>query len=265
MRCPFPGIDPYLERPEIWPDFHDGLIIYIREALQPLLRPRYAALTRDRLYVVERERPIWPDVSVVRTSEPFGHEAGGTAVAVEPDEPQILELHPEEVRETLIHIIEPAAGNRVVTSIEILSPDNKVSGPGRDSYLQKRDELWQAGANLVEIDLLRGGKPTVKIPAERLESPKWRYLVAVTRRHPSRYELYAFPLEERLPRARIPLAGEDPDVTLDLQAVYQRCWDAGPYPELLRYDEPPPGSLDDREIEWCREILRGAGAASAES
>ncbi|MCA9222727.1 MAG: DUF4058 family protein, partial [Planctomycetales bacterium] len=28
MRCPFPGMDPYLEQPEIWPDFHDRLITF---------------------------------------------------------------------------------------------------------------------------------------------------------------------------------------------------------------------------------------------
>ena len=58
MRCPFPGMDPYLERPAIWPDFHDSLIIYLREVLQPMLRPRYAALSQNRRYVVESDRPF---------------------------------------------------------------------------------------------------------------------------------------------------------------------------------------------------------------
>ena len=26
MPCPFPGMDPYIERPAIWPDFHDSVI-----------------------------------------------------------------------------------------------------------------------------------------------------------------------------------------------------------------------------------------------
>jgi hypothetical protein len=65
MQCPFPGMDPYVERPELWPDFRDSLIAAIRGLLQPVLRPRYAALTRDRLYVVESERAIRPDVSVI--------------------------------------------------------------------------------------------------------------------------------------------------------------------------------------------------------
>lgn len=47
MPCPFPGMDPYIERPVIWPDFHDSLIIYTKAALQPLLRPRYLAVSED--------------------------------------------------------------------------------------------------------------------------------------------------------------------------------------------------------------------------
>jgi len=250
MRCPFPGMDPYLERPEIWPDFHDSLITYIREALQPRLRPRYAALTQDRLYVVEHERPIRPDVSVVRTDSDAGGVA--TAVAVEADTPLVIEVVEEAIRQPVIHIVEPAAGNRIVTAIEILSPDNKTPGPGRDSYVRKRAELWQAEAHLVEIDLLRGGERALRVSAERLERlPAWCYVVSVSRR-PSQCELYTFPLEQRLPRIAIPLAHDDPDVVLDLQATFNRCWEAGPYPELLRYHQLAPGSLNSAQSAWCR-------------
>ncbi|MFV2068700.1 MAG: DUF4058 family protein [Pirellulales bacterium] len=251
MRCPFPGMDPYLEQSEIWPDFHDSLITYIREALQPMLRPRYAALTQDRLYVVEHERPIRPDVSVVRTDS--NEDAVATAVGVEADRPLVIGLSEEEIREPVIHIIEPAAGNRIVTAIEVLSPDNKTSGAGRESYLRKRNELWQSEAHLAEIDLLRAGQRVLRVSAERLErEPAWCYVVSVSRR-PSQCELYAFPIEQRLPRVALPLAHDDPDVVLDLQAAFTRCWEAGPYPELLRYNDAPPGDLSADQIAWCRE------------
>jgi hypothetical protein len=253
MHCPFPGMDPYLERPEIWPDFHDSLITYIREALQPMLRPRYAALTQDRLYVVEHERPIRPDVTVVRTDscEP----SAATAVTVEADRPLVVEVVEEEIRQPLIHIIEPAAGNRIVTAIEVLSPDNKTPGAGRDSYLRKRAELWQAETHLVEIDLLRSGERALRVSAQRLEQvPPWCYVVSVSRR-PSKCELYTFPLEQRLPRIAVPLAHDDPDVVLDLQATFTRCWEAGPYPELLRYGATAPGHLDSIQSAWCRKRL----------
>lgn len=260
MQCPFPGMDPYLERSEIWPDFHDSLIAYIREVLQPLLRPRYVAVTRDRLYVIESERPIWPDVSVVRTSAEVRTKDNRHAFQMDCDTPLVVEMFREEIREPLIHIIEPAAGNRIVAAIEVLSPDNKVSGPGRDSYGQKREELWEAGAHLVEIDLLRGGQPTVRVSEEKLHDlPRWRYLVAVTRCWPPQYELYTWGIDRRVPRVSIPLGGEDADVALDLQTAYQRCWEAGPYPELLRYSAPPAGELDQDELALCRQLLNNAG------
>lgn len=259
MPCPFPGMDPYLERAAIWPDFHDSLIACIRAELQPMLRPRYVAITQDRLYVVESERPIRPDISIVRTSSRERAESGAVAV-LEPDAPAVFEFWTEELRAPLIHIIEPAAGNRVVTAIEVLSPDNKTAGAGRISYQRKRDELWTGGANLVEIDLLRDGDRTVRVSPEKLDSLRpWSYLVAVTRRWPSREEVYAIPLARRLPRVAIPLAEDDRDVPLDLQATFTRCWNEGPYPELLRYAEPPPGTLARDDVAWCEETLKSAG------
>jgi hypothetical protein len=216
MICPFPGMDPYIERPAIWADFHDCLIVAIRTALQPMLRPKYAALVQDRLY--------------------------------------------EEIREPYIQIIEPAGGNRLITAIEVLSPDNKVAGAGRKQYLKKRREFRSARANLVEIDLLRFGKPTVRIGAAELAALQpWRYLAVVTR-WPNREEVYPVALQNRLPRLAIPLTPQDQDIRLDLQAVCARCWQEGPYPELLRYDGPRPGEMTPQELPWCSERLRQAGS-----
>ena len=214
MSCPFPGMDPYIERPEIWPDFHARFVTFLCGLLQPVLRPKYIALTQDRLYVVESDRPIRPDVSVVRTSarQPVGAASG----LLEVDAPAVFEWW--------------------------------------------RDEIWQGGANLVEIDLLRAGQPTVRLSREQLDSLRpWRYLVAVTRRWPSRHEVYAVPLERQLPRVAIPLADDDRDVALDLQAAFTRCWNEGPYPELLHYDGHAPGELTEAESQWCRQRLEESG------
>ena len=261
MSCPFPGMDPYVERPELWPDFHDSLIAAVRGLLQPLLRPRYAAVTQDRLYVVESDRPIRPDVSVVRT--PSQRSNSVDMAVMEVDVPEVFELWREEIRQPLIHIVESAAGNRLVTAIEVLSPGNKQAGPGRMSYLRKRDEFYEGNANLVEIDLLRTGEPTVRISPAQLETLQpWHYLVAVTRCWPSRQEVYPIPLQRRLPRLAVPLADDDRDVPLDLQAAFTRCWDEGPYPELLRYEAPPPGAIPESEAQWCEQMLRAAGRRS---
>jgi hypothetical protein len=261
MPCPFPGMDPYIERPPIWPDFHDALVATIRGLLQPLLRPRYVALMQDRIYVVRDDQARKPDVSIVRAAS--GPSSLGGAAVLDLDTPTIFEVYREEVREPLVEIIEPAADNKLITTIEVLSPDNKRSGPGRVSYLAKRDQYAQAGANIVEIDLLAGGEPTVKLKPEKLESLKpWRYLVAVSR-WPTLFEIYTVPLARRLPKIAVPLTYDDADVPLDLQAAFARSWNEGPYPELPRYDGPPPSELSQVEQHWCREQLTKAGFAKA--
>jgi len=251
-------MDPYIERPAIWADFHDSMITYIRAALQPHLRPRYVAVSQERLYVVESKRPIFPDVSLVRTSAQ--NKQPSQAAVLELDAPVVFNLEREEIRQPLLTIIEPAAGNRIVTAIEVLSPDNKVAGPGRVSYLRKCEEFWNAATNIVEIDLLRAGDSTVRLSVEqRATLERCHYLVAVTRCLDSVEQVYPRVLAQRLPRFGVPLSADDKDVPLDLQAVFTRCWDEGPYPELLRYDGPPPGPLTAEEISWCEAILRQNG------
>jgi len=243
-------MDPYIERPAIWPDFHNRLITCMQAALQPLLRPRLFTLVQDRRFVKEAECPVRPDFTVERT----------VCVEQEADVPAIFEFCRDNVREPLIHIIEPAANNRVVTAIEVLSPDNKHPGAGRLSYLRKREELWDNGTNLVEIDLLREGERTVRVSDEHLDTLRpFHYLVAVTRCWPSRHEVYPMPLSRPLRRIAIPVMPEDRDVILDLQAAFTRCWDEGPYPELLQYQNLPPGSLAADDIAWCEGLLRDAG------
>lgn len=275
MPSPFPGMDPYIERPAIWPDFHDALITFIRGALQPLIKPRYVALGRDRLYLVESERPVFPDVSIVESgrNRPIGPAGQTAANAVVADPPLVFQFTREEVREPYIEIIEPAAGNRVVTAIEVLSPDNKTAGEGRNSYLRKRQEYLNAGAHCVEIDLLHEvERKLTSTPAngngakQALELAKRggaaRYAVTVWRQSPAQREVYPIPLQHRLPEVLIPLANADPDVVLDLQAAFTRSWDEGPYPELLHYDGPPPGDWSDADVSWCGELLRNAGFRS---
>ena len=44
MEPPFPGMDPYLEAPSLWPDVHHELITLFRDQLQAQLSPRYRAV-----------------------------------------------------------------------------------------------------------------------------------------------------------------------------------------------------------------------------
>src|SRR5438067_1567094 len=94
---------------------------------EPVLNDVQAGSTQGRLYVVESERPIFPDLALVRTAARNRAPATNTAV-LELDSPAVFELYREEVQESVLTIIEPAADNRIVTAIEVLSPTNKVPG-----------------------------------------------------------------------------------------------------------------------------------------
>ena len=51
MPSPFPGMDPYLEKPSRWPDVHLELISATRAALKALIGRRYQVHIEERIYI----------------------------------------------------------------------------------------------------------------------------------------------------------------------------------------------------------------------
>jgi Protein of unknown function (DUF4058) len=186
MPSPFPDMDPYLEHPALWPGVHQGLITYMQAALNTLLPPHYLADIGERLYVVQPESSIYPDVVVIEhpSDLPLAAQGAtstsGTAVS---DPPWVLTLYPVEMREVFIEILTIGDESRVVTVIEVLSPSNKTTGtPSRDLYLTKQKELLRSQTHLIELDFLHSGEHTVAPPRERLlEQGTWDYLVSLHR------------------------------------------------------------------------------------
>jgi hypothetical protein len=265
MRSPFPGMDPYLERPGWFPGVHQALITYIREALNDLLPPGYVADIGERLYIVQPDRSTYPDVAVLEhPSRPGSAErgAGGTAVLGAAEPPWILTYEPVEIREVFVEIVPVGDDSRVVTAIEVLSPTNKTSGSeGRVLYLRKQQELLESQTSLVEIDLLRRGEHTVAPKrAELLNRGAWDYLVSLHRGgERERFEVWPVMLRDRLPRIRVPLAGRDPDVILDLQTVFDRVYESGAYARRVDYRREPAAPLEDEDAEWAGALLRERG------
>lgn len=261
MPGPFPGMDPYLERPDLWPDVHQSLITYIRDTLQPQLRPRYHARIGERLYVIPPQRSVYPDVTVTQR-QPVSIPAmsGGTAVLVA-DTPLVIIAPADPIREPFIELIDLAQGGQVVTVIEILSPANKTVGEGHDVYQRKQAEVLASDTHLVEVDLLRQGMHTVAVPLPYLTPFRpWHYVVCVSRAgHRDRFEVYLRTIRQRLPRIAIPLRPPDPDVVLDLQAVFDRCYDHGAYADLIDYRAHPDIALPADETAWVDEYLRQQG------
>jgi hypothetical protein len=264
MPSPFPGIDPYLESPLYWQDLHERFLPYAAEMLQPQLPPRYRARIGERVILEAVERIIIPDLTVVHrpTLRDTGEQTPGSAtgVAAEVDAPTIFSAFSDDRREAFVEIID-RVGQRVITVIELLSPTNKTPGAGREQYVQKQHEVLQSSTNLVEIDLLHGGAHTVAVPrANLVRHEPFHGLVSVWRAvQPLQYEVYFVRLQDRLPRLSIPLLPEDPDVALDLPAIFTRCYDAARYDLDLDYTQLPPVALSCPDLTWLEGWLQDKG------
>ncbi|MFQ5732293.1 MAG: DUF4058 family protein [Planctomycetaceae bacterium] len=274
MPSPFPGMDPYLESPVVWLDFHNALASEIRRVLNHSLpAPYYAQLeVRTEITWTEAEirQPRLPDVTVQRQSD---DRSGGTAVAVaegirtevSPYWELIIEQDVAEVAS--VQIKDSNRDHEVVTAIEIVSPANKRPGVDRDKYLAKRREVIESSTSLIELDLLREGERPWTEPqyAEQLSqlSPAPDYLAAVGRSWQrglmTHYQLFPTSLRDMLPVIPIPLREDDPEITLDLQAVFRRTYEGGPYARgAVNYAVPPDPALSESDAKWADKLVQAA-------
>jgi hypothetical protein len=144
---------------------------------------------------------------------------------------------------------------RLVTLLDLVSPANKTTESGRRAYLTTRKEGREAGASLVEIDLVLQGRPTLDYSRDGL--PDWDYGVSVTRAtHPDRHEIYTSTLQKPLPRFRVPLARDDRDLVVDLQAAFKRCYDQSGFAVQVDYSRPPEVRLTEARRRLLAELLR---------
>ena len=262
MPSPFPGMDPWLERPPVFPGLHNGFIIYTQAALNRVLPAGYVAASASRVYI-DPELNREPDVGVFG---PAGSPAAGSAgtatvwagmlaVAGVPLSDPVEELYLE---------ILSGEDDRLVTAIEMVSPSNKKAGEdGRVSYQQKQGEYRASGVNVVEIDLLRGGAHVTAVPLRHLRAAAgdFDYHVCVTANgEPELHHVAAFRLADRLPTIPIPLDYGTPPVRIDLQAVFDRCYDEGGFAKLAKYDRRQPDPpLTPEQAAWAQGILREKG------
>jgi hypothetical protein len=187
------------------------------------------------------------------------HETEQSSAVLTVDEPVRVAHASLEIVETYVDIYD-LNGNRLVTSIEFLSPTNKSDAEGRMMYQRKQEEARQAGIHLVEIDWIRRGPHVLDLPESALhELDRWDYLVNLVRRGGVEYEFYPIRLRNRLPTIRIPLDARDEDAALNLQAVFDESYQIGPYPESLNYLSEPIHPLPADDAAWANEMLVQAG------
>ena len=266
MKSPFPGMNPYLEDPALWPGLHSKLATYMVETLNEKLPEDYVSDLDFRLYVTHRNSQIIPDVTTLssRSQERAPVRSGGVAVMSRADAPQILITEREEVSEPFIEIRSLTEPKKVVTVIEILRHSNKKLGSeGRESYLTKQSEILRSDVNLLEIDLLRKGEYTLAPPYERIvfDFGYWDYVVSLSRSsNRKRFELHLRTVKQKLPCFRVPLLEGDPDMELDLQAIFDRCYQVGAYWRQIDYRRNLHYPLNEPDAEWAKSIALSVGA-----
>ena len=266
---PFPGMNPYLETPALWPNVHTSIIVGLRNFLAPRLRPEYSVGIEERVHI---------------SAEPGGNGSGdGNASTRIPDAVVLAAAAapspagaadstrrfpaPERSKDAITARL-PAtdlfkqrylevrrADNRqVVAVIELLSPANK-DGYGRQEYLAKRAAVLSSPAHLVEIDLLRAGQRMPVIGD--VPDAHYRILIANARRTEPVADLYPFGIRHPIPDFVLPLAQDAEGIAVNLNGVVNQVYTDGSYDLDIDYaPAPPEPPLSDDDRRWLDALLR---------
>ena len=248
MRPPFPGMDPWLEHPALWPDVHNRLIAAIGDALSPLVAPNYYVALERRTYRLKPDDIAFigrPDLAVAARADPQ------VASAAQPRATGVLEVEvpmSDEVGEDFLEIHEVDT-RKLVCVLELLSPVNKLHAQGREDYETKRAEIFRSRTSLVEVDLLRDGRP-MPVVGQR---PGGNYSILVSRGHRRpRAQLFCFSVRDPIPSISVPLAPGDDEPELDLGAVLHALYDRARFDLRLDYAREPVPPLSVEDGEWAR-------------
>jgi hypothetical protein len=267
---PFPGINPWLQ--DYWRDFHGRFLVYLGDALNEMLPTGMTARVEERLAITteqsdDQRHGYYADVAVAEDwDRPADrHTTMGNAVVAEPRTVEATKYRLERDQDQAIERFLEVVYNRasIITTIELISPSNKESRETAQAWHRRRKDHLQAGINMVEIDLVRGGRSLMPFEAAtdeaRIIHEAW-----ITRYYdPNRPGYYAMPLREKLPTIRIPLRRTDDDAALDLQALVNQVYVRGRYAQSIDYSQRTTPTLPRPEELWANDILRQANLLPA--
>jgi hypothetical protein len=228
-------MDPYLEDPAFWPDFHSRFINSWSEVISERLPDNYEARLDEQFRLIElpaeQVQRARPDIAVFKEPRESAraHESSTTTL-----EPAVLTLPVvEEVHDIWIEILH-RRDRHLVAVLELLSPTNK-RGSGRGQYMVKRNGLIMEGVHLVELDLLREGE---RLPTqEPLPVGDYYFFVSRADRRP-KCEVYSWTRRDKLPVIPIPLKTPDPDIFVDLGRAFAIAYERGRYSKSVDYSKP---------------------------
>jgi hypothetical protein len=256
-KSPFPGMDPFLEQD--WTDVHSALVAYCCDQLQDQLPQNLCARLSVRFVLEDDlcfENPFCCSNARVVESRCTTDTAvvGYTQDSIQPDT-YLVENRAEPASQRFIEIVDSQTRSRVITTIELISPSNKVPGQARDLFLTKRKDCLNAGVNVVEIDLTRGGDRSSILPLAKVVSQP-TYVGCVWRAiRKDAIAVYLMPLAQPLKPMRIPLRATDEDVVLQMQPLVAQAYDRGRYGNL-DYSRPLYPPLSDEESAFLHQTLQ---------
>ncbi len=259
MPSPFPGMDPFLEISGDWRDFHVRFLNASAEALAERLPANYIARIEEQFQVVEHpaetQRQRYPDVAVTQVRPTRKPAAASVIATLKPRVIPMVTTIIEDVKERWIEV-RRRPDWAPVTVIEVLSPTNK-RGYGFDEYSYKRASLIARSIHLVELDLLIGGR---RLAMGRPLRGDYHALVSRSEERPLS-NVYSWSIRHALPVIPIPLLAPDPDVPLDLSAVFQTVYRRGQYERSIDYGAPLDLPISSRNRAWARKRARTHGDA----
>lgn len=253
MPSPFPGMDPYLEDPAFYADFHSTFVGCWREAIAEALPENYDARLDESINFVQMSpdviKLIYPDIAVSRqpkrTKRP--RSKGSGTMLLEPV--HIPQEFLDEIRQTRIEILH-RPDRTLVAILELLSPFNK-SGDGFDKYRAKRATILGQKVHPIELDLLLGGSRLSFLKP----LPSADYYAFITRAEDRQNcEVYRRGLRDLLPTNPIPLRAPDPDIAVSIKQVFDITYERGRYARSLFYTQPPMAPMSRKDAHWAASL-----------
>ncbi len=261
MPSPFPGMDPWLQRLESFPDIHYSMTVHFMAALNAVLPPLYVARVAERV-TGWGEDPAWPDYLVARRGPAFVPDTesdlpgaislDGWPIAFNPSYMWFAEI-----------IILP--DRRQVAVISLLSPAEKNPAWTRGAYRQMQTELSAKDVVFVEVDMILGGLHTTMAPAaglrERAGNPDGHISIWRPRDNGFDGSMCVIPIQLRrpLPKIPIPFSPDHPPAVVDLQSILNQAYDGGRHGMTADYSADPAVPLTADQQAWADAILREKG------
>ncbi|MEO1179302.1 MAG: DUF4058 family protein [Cyanobacteria bacterium J06636_28] len=255
----FPGMNPYLEHPDLWPTIHPRFVTALANLLQQEVSDRYNIITRKRVYRVSGEDSLVVEQSTQANCEHGSPTNGMNGSASQQPIPTYIAV-PQTIKEDYIEVIDHQIGT-TVTIVEVLTPQKKRPGRGRENYEQRCEAIFGSDTHFVEIDLLRGWEP---ISAYGPSDTDYQVLVSRSDQRP-KAELYTWQVNAPIPPLTLPLSrpqdGKDAQAscTVDLKKALNDTCAGSTYNFSINYERDPIPPLRPEAKCWLAALLERSG------